>query len=152
VDYPRKAGRALVDVRVVMLIGWMGQENPGWGSKRIQGELLGIGIGVAAPTVRRILRRLRVPPAPQRARTTWRRFLRTQAVTVLACDFFHVDWAVTLRRLYVFFVIEVGTRHVPDPGPGRAVHRGVRRGAGQRRDRGSEDPPRSPRAHAYAQK
>jgi len=62
--------------------------------------------------VRRILRRLRIPPAPQRSHTTWRQFLRTQAVTMLACDFFHVGCAVTLRRVYVFFVMEVGTRHV----------------------------------------
>ena len=62
--------------------------------------------------MRRILRRLRIPPAPQRIRTTWRPFLRSQASMVLACDFFYVDCAVTLRRLYVFFVIEVGTRHV----------------------------------------
>jgi len=61
--------------------------------------------------VRRVLRRLRIPPAPQRSRSTWRQFLRTQASTILACDFFHVDCAVTLRRVYVFFVIEVGTRY-----------------------------------------
>jgi putative transposase len=62
--------------------------------------------------VRRILKRLRIPPAPQRTRSTWRQFLRSQAATMLACDFFHVDCAVTLRRVYVFFVIEVSTRHV----------------------------------------
>jgi putative transposase len=61
--------------------------------------------------VRRVLRR-RIPPAPERSQTTWRQFLKTQASTMLACDVFHVDCAVTLRRLYVFFVIEVGTRHV----------------------------------------
>jgi hypothetical protein len=59
-----------------------------------------------------VLRRLRIPPAPQRSGDTWRQFLRAQAETMLACDFFHVDCALTLRRLYVFFVIEVGTRHV----------------------------------------
>jgi len=62
--------------------------------------------------VRGVLRRLRIPPAPQRSRSTWRQFLRTQASILLACDFFHVDCAVTLRRVYVFFVIEVGTRYV----------------------------------------
>jgi putative transposase len=74
--------------------------------------LLGLCVRVGASTVRRVLRRLRIPPAPQRTRATWRQFLRTQASTMLACDFFHVDCAVTLRRIYVFFVIEVGTRHV----------------------------------------
>jgi hypothetical protein len=49
--------------------------------------------------VRRVLKRLRIPPAPQRSHTTWRQFLRTQAATVLACDFFHVDCMVTLRRV-----------------------------------------------------
>ena len=62
--------------------------------------------------MRRVLRRLRIPPAPQRGRSSWRQFLRTQAATTLACDFFHVDCAVILRRVYVFFVIEVGTRYV----------------------------------------
>jgi putative transposase len=95
-----------------MLIGQMARENRGWGYKRIQGELLGLGYQVGASTVRRALRRLRIPPAPQRSGLTWRQFLRTQAATMLACDFFHVDCAVTLRRVYAFFVIEIGSRHV----------------------------------------
>src|ERR1700745_99673 len=110
--YPPQGGRPPVDAKLVGLIGAMARENRGWACKRIQGELLGLGYRVGASTVRRILKRLRIPPAPQRSRTTWRQFLRTQAATMLACDFFHVDCAVTLRRVYVFFVIEVGTRHV----------------------------------------
>jgi putative transposase len=111
-SYPHKGGRPSIDAKVAALIEQMARENPGWGYKRIQGELLGLGYQVGASTVRRVLKRLRIPPAPQRERTTWRQFLRGQATTMLACDFFHVDCAVTLRRLYVFFVIEVGTRHV----------------------------------------
>jgi hypothetical protein len=110
--YPRKGGRPPVDATVAALIEQMARENPGWGYKRIQDELLGLGCQVGVSTVRRLLKRLRIPPAPQRDRMTWRQFLRSQAATMLACDFFHVDCTVTLRRLYVFFVIEVGTRHV----------------------------------------
>ena len=110
--YPRQGGRPPIDARIALMIEQMARENPSWGYTRIQGELLGLGIKVGASTVRRVLKRLRIPPAPQRSRTTWRQFLRSQASAMLACDFFHVDCAVTLRRLYVFFVIEIGTRHV----------------------------------------
>ena len=86
----------------------MARENSGVGGyQRIEGELPGLGIRVGASTVRRVLKRPRIPPAPQRSQPTWRRFLRTQASTMLACDFFHEDCAVTLRRVYVFFVIHV---------------------------------------------
>jgi putative transposase len=60
-----------------------------------------------------VLTRLRIPPAPTRdTDTSWRQFLRTQASTMVACDFFHVECAVTLRRIYVFFVIEIDSRYV----------------------------------------
>ncbi|WP_329240228.1 integrase core domain-containing protein [Actinoallomurus sp. NBC_01490] len=110
--YPPKRGRPPVDARLAALIEQMARENPGWGYKRIQGELLGLGYRVGASTVRRVLRRFRIPPTPRRSRSAWRQFPRAQAATMLACDFFHVDCAVTLRRIKVFFVIEVGTRHV----------------------------------------
>jgi len=77
----------------------MARENLGWGYKRIQGELLGLGYRVGASPVRRVLKRLGIPPAPNRSRSTWPQFLRTQVSTMLACDFFHVDCAVTLQRV-----------------------------------------------------
>src|SRR6266516_2799426 len=110
--YPHRGGRPPVDAKLAALIAQMARENRGWGYRRIQGELLGLGVRVGASTIRRVLKRLRIPPAPQRSRSSWRQFLGTQASTMLACDFFYVDCAVTLRRLYVFFVIEAGTRYV----------------------------------------
>ncbi|MFD2768307.1 integrase core domain-containing protein [Micromonospora eburnea] len=111
--YPRRQGHPPADVAVARLVERMARDNPGWGYQRIRGELLGLGHDIGASTIRRILKRAGIPPAPQRRdHTTWRRFLHTQASTILACDFFHVDCAVTLRRLYVFFVMEVGSRYV----------------------------------------
>ncbi len=111
--YPHRTGRPPIDPEIASLVEQVARQNPTWGYQRIQGELLKVGRRVSASTIRRILRSLRIPPAPTRTdRTSWRQFLRTQATTMLACDFFHVDCTITLQRIYVFFVIEIHTRHV----------------------------------------
>jgi putative transposase len=111
--YPHRSGRPPVGAEIAALIERLATENPAWGYQRIQGELLKLGHRVGASTIRRVLKALKIPPEPQRhTDTTWRQFLHTQAATMLATDFFHVDCAVTLQRLYCLFVIEVGSRYV----------------------------------------
>ena len=115
--YPHRTGRPPVSAGIAALIERLVTQNSGWGYHRIQGELLKVGHRVSASTVRRVLKTLKIPPAPKRhTDATCRQFLHTQASTMLATDFFHVDCAVTLRRLYCLFVMEVGSRYVHFPG------------------------------------
>jgi putative transposase len=110
--HPRRgAGRPPLDPETVALITRLGRENPRWGCVRIQGELRKLGIRVGASTVRRILRRAGLGPAPRRTGPTWSEFLRAQGRGVLACDFFTVE-TVFLKTLYVLFFIELSTRRV----------------------------------------
>jgi putative transposase len=86
---------------------------PGLGIHEDPGRAAQARPRVGASTIGRVLKALKIPPAPERRTvTTWRQFLRVQTATMLAADFFHVDCAVTLRRLYCLFVMEVGGRYV----------------------------------------
>jgi putative transposase len=95
---------------LVDLIVRLGKENRSWGCVRIQGELKKLGIRVSTTSIRRVLRRHRLGPAP-RGGPSWSEFLRAQATGILATDFLTVD-TVLFRRLYVPFVIELGSRRV----------------------------------------
>ena len=107
----RAGGRPRTAAVIRDLVIRFGRENPMWGHRRSHGELVGLGYQVAPATVWNILHKAGLDPAPRRIGPPWREFRRAQATTMLACDFFTVD-TVLLRRVYVFFVLEVGTRRV----------------------------------------
>jgi len=110
--YPhRRPGRPATAAAVRALIVRLARENPGWGYRRIQGELAGLGVKIAPSTVWSILQQTGIDPAPRRSSETWRHFLRVQATGIVACDFFTVD-TVLLRRLYALVFIEIATRQV----------------------------------------
>jgi transposase InsO family protein len=107
----RSPGRPPVDGRVRELVLRFAGENPGWGYPRIAGELHKLGLRVSLSTIRRILLANRLGPAPRRSGQSWREFLRLQAASMLACDFFTVE-TISLRRFYVLFFIELESRRV----------------------------------------
>ena len=132
-------GRPPLGPELGELIVEMARKNPRWGCMRIKGELQGLGYRVGVTTIRTILRRAGVGPAPRRDGPTWPEFLKAQADGILACDFFTVE-TVFLRTLYVLFFIEVCSRRIhiegvtrkPDACVGRKLgsvmprHRGTR--------------------------
>jgi putative transposase len=89
----------------------LARENPGWGYRRVQGELVGLGIKIAASTVWTILREAEIEPAPPRLESSWAGFLRRQVANILECDFLTVD-TVFLKRFYILFFIELQSRPV----------------------------------------
>ena len=101
---PTGRDRRGLDEEIVALVVRLARENSRWGYLRIVGECRSLGVRVSATSVRRILRRHGLGPAPRRAGPTWRQFLRSQASGLLATDFFTVE-TVGLTRLYVLFVV-----------------------------------------------
>jgi putative transposase len=110
--YPGKGRRRRgLDPEVVDLVLRLARENPRWGYVRIVGECRKLGVRISATSVRTILRRHQLGPAPRRRGPSWIQFLRAQAAGTLACDFLTVE-TIGMTRLYVLFVIEVDHRRV----------------------------------------
>jgi putative transposase len=108
---PGRVGRPALSAEIQELILRLARENPRWGHRRICGELAKLGFIVSATSIRRLLARAGLEPAPRRSGLSWRQFLRAQAASIVACDFFTVE-TVFLRRFYVLFFIAHGSRRV----------------------------------------
>ncbi len=111
--FPRRGRVApnALDDEVVALVLRLARENRRWGYLRIVGECRKLGVSVSGTSVRNVLRRHRLKPAPRRSGPSWSEFLRAQAAGTLSCDFFHVD-TIMLRRVYVLFFIDLDRRKV----------------------------------------
>jgi len=107
----RRPGRPSTAAAIRKLVIRMATENPTWGHRRVQGELVRLGHPIAASTVWQILHDAGIGPAPRRTGPTWKQFLAAQACGIITVDFVHVD-TVLLHRLYALIVIEHGTRRV----------------------------------------
>src|ERR1019366_45769 len=86
-----RTGRPPTRRHIRALVRRLARENPEWGYRRIHGELAGLGVNVAAPTVWEILKKAGIDPAPRRSGLAWTQFLRSQAEAILACDFFTAE-------------------------------------------------------------
>jgi putative transposase len=107
----RTPGRPPIDPQVAALIVRMARENARWGCMRICGELRKLGIRVSATTIRTLLRRHGLGPAPRRCGPTWAQFLKAQAEGIVACDFFTVE-TIRLHTLYVLLFLQLSTRQI----------------------------------------
>ena len=105
---PRRPSTATAIRKLVIRIA---TDNPAWGHRRVQGELVKLGHPIAASTVWQILHDAGIGPAPRHTGPTWKQFLTAQARGILAADFVHVD-TILLRRIYALILIEHGTRRV----------------------------------------
>jgi putative transposase len=106
-----KTGRPATRRNIKALVRRLARENPGWGYRRVHGELAGLGVKVAASTVWEILKASGIDPARRQAGPTWPRFLRSQAGAILASDFFTAD-LLDGTQAYVLAVIEHASRRI----------------------------------------
>ncbi|MET8312409.1 helix-turn-helix domain-containing protein [Micromonospora sp. NPDC005173] len=111
ISRPKRPGRPRIVHSARALVLRLARETPSWGYRRLHGELLVLGVKVAASTVWEILKKAGIDPAPERAASTWSDFLRSQADALLACDFLETV-TLTGARMYVFAVIEHPSRRI----------------------------------------
>jgi putative transposase len=107
----RRPGRPSTPAAIRKFVIRVARENPTWGHRRVQGELVKLGHRIASSTVWQIVHAAGIDPAPRRKGPTWNQFLTAQAHSILAAGFVHVD-TVLLRRIYALIIIEHGTRRV----------------------------------------
>src|SRR6266702_3415593 len=106
-----RTGRPVTRRNIRALVLRLARENPGWGYRRIHGELAGLGVKIAASTAWEILKNAGIDPAPRRTGHAWPHFLRSRAEAILACDFFTAD-LLDGSQAYVLAVIEHATRRI----------------------------------------
>ncbi|ASQ93540.1 integrase core domain-containing protein [Streptomyces sp. 11-1-2] len=108
---PQRPGRPPTVRSIRILLLRLARENPQWGYRRLHGELLVLGVKVAASTVWKILKDAGIDPAPDRSSSTWADFLRSQADALLACNFLETV-TVSGARMYILVVIEHSSRRI----------------------------------------
>ena len=106
-----RTGRPATRRTVKALVLRLARENPGWGYRRIHGELAGLGVRVSASTIWGILKKAGIDPVPRRTGPTWSLFVRSQAEAILACDFFTAE-LLDGTQAYILAVIEHATRRI----------------------------------------
>ena len=120
-EHKNNGGRPKISQEIGELIVRLAKENPRWGYGKIEGELLKLATKVSQTTIRNVLDRHGIVPAPNRGGSiAWRHLMSHYKEQILACDFFTME-TVWLKTVYVFFFIELGTRRVHLAGITRRV-------------------------------
>ncbi|MGZ9058551.1 MAG: hypothetical protein ACXW14_04810, partial [Burkholderiaceae bacterium] len=103
-------GPAADPCRVTYIDPQDGSGESAWGEERIASELLlKLGIQVSPRTIRKYMPKW--PHGQPRGDQRWSTFLKNHAKAIVACDFF-IAVTATFRLLYVFVVIEHGSRRL----------------------------------------
>lgn len=113
-----RQGRPPLAPEIIVLIEEMVLNNRTWRAERIRGELLKLGIQVSRETVKKNMRRARKEVPPRQGGQSWATFLANHAGETWACDFVQT-YDLLFRTIFVYFIVELGSR--------RVVHYGVTR-------------------------